>query len=149
MAKTRKQLESVLTPQKRKAAQLIVDNDWLPVVNEDGRKKTLKDIADEVGIARSTLFEWRTDEDFVEYVNYLTDIQLSAMRSEVNVAIMRAIRGGNNGLPSVKAIEIFMKRWALLSNVDIVNAGSGGSEDVDVETLKDRIERLKQRKDAD
>lgn len=144
MSKRKRQLEAALTPQKQKAAQMIVNNDWAAITHEAGRKKTMQDIADDLGIARSTLYEWKAEEDFVAYVNYLTDVQLSAMRSEVNVAIMRAVRGGNNGQPSIKALELYMKRFALLQNVDIVEFGKGDEgEGVDLVSLRERIEALK------
>ncbi|MCM3272953.1 phBC6A51 family helix-turn-helix protein [Paenibacillus elgii] len=130
----RRTLEEQLTPQQRRAAQLIVQNDWAELLSEDGRKKTMQEIAEEVGIARSTLYEWKAQEPFIEYVNYLTDKQLESMRSEVNVAIMKAIRGGNNGLPSVKALDLYMRRWGLLTNVEVID---------------DRRERIESRRKTD
>ncbi|HBU80878.1 MAG TPA: hypothetical protein DEF35_04450 [Paenibacillus sp.] len=120
MSRQRNVLEAQLTAQQRKAAQLLVANEWGEVLSEDGRKKSMQELANELGIARSTLYEWKAQERFIDYVNYLTDINLSGMRSEVNVALMKAIRGGNNGLPSVKAIDLYMRRWALLSDRTIV-----------------------------
>ncbi len=116
----RRVLESQLTPQQRKAAQLIVNNEWAEMLNEDGKKKTMQELADEVGIARSTLFEWKSQEIFGAYVNYLTDVQLSAMRSEVNVQLMKAIRGGANGIPSVKALDLYFRRYGLLTDRTVV-----------------------------
>lgn len=119
-ARQRKVLEAQLTPQQRKAAQLIVNNEWAELLNEDGKKRTMAELAEEIGIARSTLFEWKAQETFGAYVNYLTDIQLSAMRSEVNIALMKAIRGGANGVPSVKALDLYMRRFALLTDRTVV-----------------------------
>ncbi|MGN7354574.1 phBC6A51 family helix-turn-helix protein [Paenibacillus amylolyticus] len=91
------------------------------LISEDGRKKkSMQELEEEIGIARSTLYDWKVQEHFIDYVNFLTDINLRGMQSEVNVALMRAIRGGNNGLPSVKAIDLYMRRWALLSGRTIV-----------------------------
>jgi hypothetical protein len=120
MSKQRSVLEAQLTAQQRKAAQMLVANEWGELLSEDGRKKSMQELADDIGIARSTLYEWKAQERFIDYVNYLTDINLRGMQSEVNVALMKAIRGGNNGLPSVKAIDLYMRRWALLSNRTIV-----------------------------
>ena len=120
MSRQRSVLEAQLTVQQRKAAQLLVSNEWGELLSEDGRKKSMQELANEIGIARSTLYEWKAQEQFIDYVSYLTDINLRGMRSEVNVALMKAIRGGNNGLPSVKAIDLYMRRWALLSDRTIV-----------------------------
>lgn len=43
-------------------------------------------------------------------------MQLSAMRSEVNTALMKAIRGGANEVPSVKALDLYFSRYALLTD---------------------------------
>lgn len=118
--KQRRQLEALLTPQQRRAAQLIVDNDWAELTTEDGKKRSMQEIADEVPCARSTLYEWKKEEAFSEYVNYLADLRLSAMRSEVNIAVMKLIRGGANGIPSVKALDLYMRRWGLLTDRTIV-----------------------------
>ncbi|KOY12613.1 phBC6A51 family helix-turn-helix protein [Paenibacillus xylanivorans] len=120
MSRQRNVLEAQLTVQQRKAAQLLVANEWGELLSEDGRKKSMQEVANELGIARSTLYEWKAQERFIDYVNYLTDINLSGMRAEVNVALMKAIRGGNNGLPSVKALDLYMRRFALLSDRTIV-----------------------------
>lgn len=119
-ARQRKVLEAQLTPQQRKAAQLIVTNEWAELLTDDGKKKNAQEMADEIGIARSTYFEWKAQEVFGAYVNYLTDMQLSAMRSEVNTALMKAIRGGANGVPSVKALDLYFRRYGLLTDRTVV-----------------------------
>lgn len=120
MSRRRKVLEAQLKPQQIKAAQMYVDNGWSDVLPEVSGKKTMQELADAIGIARSTLYEWLKAEAFTEYVNYLTDAQLDAMRQEVNVALMKAIRGGNNGIPSVKALDLYYRRHGLLTNVEVI-----------------------------
>lgn len=120
MSRQRKALEAQLTEQQRRAAQLIVSNEWGELLGEDGKKKTMQELADEIGIARSTLFEWKSQEHFAAYVNYLAERNLDAMRSEVYVQLMRAIRGGANGIPSVKALDLFMRRYGLLTDRTVV-----------------------------
>lgn len=119
MSRQRKVLESQLSPQQKKAAQLIVSNDWGTLI-DGGKKKTMQELADEIGIARSTLFEWKALDSFGEYVNYLTDQELAGMRTEVYTQLMRAIRGGPNGIPSVKALELFMRRFGMLTDRTVV-----------------------------
>lgn len=116
----RKVLEAQITPQQLRAAHLIVNNEWAELLNADGKKKTAQELADEIGISRSTFFEWKSAELFGAYVNYLTDIQLSSMRSEVNTALMKAIRGGANGVPSVKALDLYFRRYGLLTDRTVV-----------------------------
>ncbi|OZQ66557.1 phBC6A51 family helix-turn-helix protein [Paenibacillus odorifer] len=119
-ARKGKVLEAQLTPQQQRAAQLLVINEWGELTEEGGKKRTMQELADELGIARSTLFEWKRNEMFVAYVNHLTERQLDGMRSEVYVALMRSIRGGANGIPSVKALDLYMRRYGLLSDRTII-----------------------------
>lgn len=118
-SKRRRILEAQLTGQQKRAAELLVANEWAELT-EYGRKKTMQELADEISIARSTLYEWKANESFSDYVNYLTDKQLESMRGEVNVGIMRLIRGGANGIPSVKALDLYLRRFALLTDKTIV-----------------------------
>ncbi|SFS76373.1 phBC6A51 family helix-turn-helix protein [Paenibacillus sp. 453mf] len=117
MSRRRKQLEAQLTPQQVEAAALLVMNTWADLLDDDSiQKRTMQEIADEVGVARSTLFLWKTDESFDAYVSYLADRQLSSYRGEVYKQLVKAIMGGPNGIPSSKAIELYMRRHGLLTD---------------------------------
>ncbi|HZG87309.1 phBC6A51 family helix-turn-helix protein [Paenibacillus sp.] len=139
----RKQLEAALTPQQRIAAQMIVDNEWSPVLN-GGKKKTNDELAAEIGIGRSQFYEWKKNDDFIAYVNYLTDKQLESMRSEVNVAIMKLINPSGDRIPSVKALDLYMRRFALLTDRTVVedhrSAASEHRIKTDEEIAKDLAE---------
>ncbi len=116
MAKRRSEIGRNLTPQQKRAAELIVANEW-GELTENGKKKTAEELAAEIGIAKSTLYEWRKNPEFIEYLNMITDDQLNGMRAEVNAALLKLIRMPN---PSVKAIELYMKRHALLTDRQLV-----------------------------
>jgi hypothetical protein len=116
MSSQRKRLEEQLTPQQQRAAQLLVSNEWGELLSDGGKKRTMQELADELGIARSTLYEWKAQMTFAAYVNYLAERQLDSMRSTVYTQLMKAIMGGNNGMPSVKAIDLFMRRYGLLTD---------------------------------
>ncbi|GAA0134725.1 hypothetical protein YSY43_15650 [Paenibacillus sp. YSY-4.3] len=120
MSRQRKVLEAQLTPQQQRAAQLFVLNEWGELLGAEGKKKTMQELADEIGIARSTLFEWKSQEHFAAYVNYLAERNLDAMRSEAYVQLMHLIRGGTNGIPSVKALDLFFRRYGLLTDRTVV-----------------------------
>ncbi len=120
MSKRKRQLESALKPQQQKAAQLYVQNEWNELTGEGEKKLTMTELAAEIGVSRSTLFLWKADEDFNAYVAYLSDIQMHGMHDEFNRSVIRAMRGGNNGIPSVKALELYAKVHGLVKNVDII-----------------------------
>ncbi|AZB43500.1 hypothetical protein CEF21_14985 [Bacillus sp. FJAT-42376] len=96
-------LEARLTEQQRLAAHMITDNEF------GGKEKTLDDIAEEVGVSRTTLYTWRTNGDFTAYQSALSDAHLNKFRSEVDARLMDLIIKGpsNNGVASIKALELY------------------------------------------
>jgi Helix-turn-helix of insertion element transposase len=100
------ELETLITPQQKKAAWLLVNNDISANVN--GKKKTLEEIAAEVGVDVRTLYKWRhNDQNFIAYVNAISDISLYSFRQEADAMLKKLIRGGNNGLGSIKALQLY------------------------------------------
>jgi predicted DNA-binding protein YlxM (UPF0122 family) len=93
-------------PRKIRAAQELVARDYAP----KGERKKLEDIAEEIGVSRQALYEWRTgDIIFVKYMEALSEIRLAQYRSLADAQLINLIRGGNNGLPSSKGLEMFYK----------------------------------------
>ncbi|MEK5308321.1 phBC6A51 family helix-turn-helix protein [Bacillus sp. FSL M8-0326] len=118
-----KQLEAQLSFEKRKAAQACALNEIMP---EGGEKKTQEQLAEELGMSRMGLYRWRTqDPAFIEYMNLLADDMLSSHRSEVYGQLMRLIKGQQ---PSVKAIDLFMKRFGLLTEKQIITDSTTADE---------------------
>lgn len=126
-----KQLEAQLSFEKRKAAQACALNEIMP---EGGEKKTQEQLAEELGMSRMGLYRWRTqDSTFIEYMNLIADDMLSSHRSEVYGQLMKLIKGPQ---PSVKAIDLFMKRYGLLTEKQIITdntAADESSEDIQKE----------------
>lgn len=137
--KTKKQLEAKLTLQQRKAALMLVESE----LADDETRKTQDEISELCDTTRMTLYRWRTqNRDFIDYMNLLADDFLSAHRSEVYKHLMSAVRTGANGRPSIKAIDTFFKRFALLTEKQVVetNDGTGGSNE-DIEKDIAELER--------
>jgi transposase-like protein len=106
---TIKELESKLNLKQRKAALMLVENE----LSSEG-KKTQDEIAAELGITRQGLYKWRTqNKAFIEYRNKIADDFLSSMRPIVYRQLMGLITGSQ---PSIKAIDLFMRRFALLTD---------------------------------
>ena len=100
------ELKLLLTPAQRKAAELIVANDFAP----KGEKKNLDDIAEEVGVDRRTLYNWRQNSDFTRYMSAISDNKLDNHRSLADSQLIKLIEGtSNNGIASIKALELFYK----------------------------------------
>jgi translation elongation factor EF-1beta len=109
---TKKELEARLTLQQRKAAVLLVENDLeLP----DRERMSLEELAQEIKVSRMSLYRWRTqDKDFIDYVNLIADDFFEAKRSFAYRQLMKSISGDQ---PSVKALDLYFKRFGLLSEV--------------------------------
>ena len=132
-----KALEAKLTEQQKKAAFMLVENDLKS--NKDASKLTYEQIAEEVGVVYKTLWSWRTqNRNFIAYKNEIADDFLSDKRSRVYGQLLKLIEGEQ---PSVKAIDLFMRRFGLLTEKQItVNEDASGSRSN--EDLKRELEEL-------
>ncbi|NSL51699.1 phBC6A51 family helix-turn-helix protein [Calidifontibacillus erzurumensis] len=103
-----------------RAAHLLVANSF---ANREDRK-TKQEIADELGISRQYLWRWENnDRDFIAYKAALSDMFLESYRDLADAQLIKLIKGtSNNGIPSIKALELYYKlngRLVNRSEVDI------------------------------
>lgn len=130
--------ESQLTAQQRKAAYLLVENELRE--NTDAAKLDLQDIAQEIGVTAKTLWEWRTkNRNFIAYKNEIADDFLADKRDRVYAQLLKLINGSQ---PSVKAIDLFMRRFGLLTDKQV-------TETIDPSTQRSEDEIRKQLGDLD
>lgn len=126
-----RELESKLTLQQQKAAFLLVEND----LRDNGNKKKKEDLAKEVGVTRQTLYDWqRKNRNFIDYKNEIADDFLADYRSGVYGQLMKLI---NSSQPSVKAIDLYLRRFGLLTEKQVIanedSSGSRSNEDLEKE----------------
>ncbi|MDP5273223.1 phBC6A51 family helix-turn-helix protein [Chengkuizengella axinellae] len=138
--KRKKALEAKLGAKKCQTALLLVEREISPYKE----RMTFDEIAKEVGFHRKTIWEWRTqDDDFIEYVNLLSDDFLKSKRPEVYSALMKLISGEQ---PSVKGIDLFFKRWGLLTEkqeiTQITNNGGANQSNEEIAKSNDEIDEL-------
>jgi Helix-turn-helix of insertion element transposase len=108
----KKQLEAKLSIKQREAALLLVERE----LGDESR--TLDEIAQELGMSVRGLYKWRTqNKDFIDYVNLLADEFLESKRAVVYRQMMRLIEGPQ---PSVKALDLYMRRHGLLTDKQVV-----------------------------
>jgi hypothetical protein len=126
MSRRMKALEAKLDARKRKAAYLLVENE----LRETGEKRTQEDIAEEVGVSYKTIWSWKTtDQVFIEYKNALADDFLSEKRAFVYGQLLKTISGPQ---PSIKGIDVFMRRFGLLTEKQVIaTEDTGGSRSND------------------
>jgi hypothetical protein len=127
MSLKKRKLESVLTLKQRMAALLCVERE---LAVEEEQRKSYDDIAAEIGITDRTLYNWRTqNKDFIDYVNILSDEIFEAKRPVVYKQLLKLIEGTQ---PSVKAMDLYLRRHGLLTDKTVVentNGDSGKSND--------------------
>lgn len=113
------ELGAKLDIRQREAALALVANEML----ETGEKRTQEEIAKEAGVSYKTLWSWRTqNKTFINYKNELADDFLSDKRAFVYAQLMKLISGPQ---PSVKAIDLFMRKFGLLTDKTVVENHDG------------------------
>lgn len=133
-----KALEAKLTAQQRKAAYLVVENELLPTKE----RRTKEEIATEVGVTYKTIWSWSTrNRDFIEYKNAIADDFLETEREAVYSNLMQLIKAPQ---PSVKAIDLYLRRFGLLTEKQVVTTenGEGARTDADLERELDELDEL-------
>lgn len=102
---TLEEIKGHLTPQQQKIARTLVDNEFL------GKKKqTLEEIAEQEGLSVRTLYNWRQDRYFILYQNYIADSALDGFMPTAVAKLKESVEGrSNNGIPSMKALELYFK----------------------------------------
>ncbi|PEF46136.1 hypothetical protein CON22_13290 [Bacillus cereus] len=115
-------LRQEITEEQAQAAVKLVENSFA------GReRKTLEEIAEELGISRTTLWKWSNDVNFIRYKEALADRLLWDNIDLANGQLLALIRGDftANKTPSIKALELFYKlsgklvdKKEIITNVD-------------------------------
>lgn len=117
---TKKEIEARLSLKQREAALMLVENE----LSDTATKKTQEEIAEALGLTRMGLYKWRQQKDFIDYKNMIADEFFAEFRPTVYKQLLRLI---NSPQPSVKAIDLYMRKHAMLTDKTIVEDGSTGA----------------------
>jgi len=136
MAKQFQYDENKLRPGQREAAYKLVEYEFTP----KSERKTIEQIADEVGVTRKTIHKWKThDRNFINYKNHLAAQFADSHLPLVYSKLIESIERG-----SVRGIETFLKRIGDLDQKSEVTIKSG-DEDRSFDERKDELlQRLKE-----
>lgn len=137
--KRKRALEAKLTVKQREAALLCVERE---LAEDTETRLTYEDIAGRIGYSRMELYKWRTQNtSFIEYVNLLCDDFLTSKRAVVYRQLLKLIEGPQ---PSVKGIDLYLRRHGLLTDKTVVETkDSGGSRsDADIEAELEELDDL-------
>lgn len=126
--------ETRFKPNQREAAVSMVEYEHTPYKE----RKTLDEIAKEVGVTRRTLHNWNTrDQNFIAYKN---SVAADFLETQAAFVYAKLLDGISNG--SMKGIELFMRRLGDLdsrSEVTIRDDGGNQSQEDRVAALKERL----------
>lgn len=126
---TRKELEQKLTLKQREAALMLVENE---LTSDSEERKTQEELSEALGVSRMALYKWRTQNNaFIEYKNLLADDFFSEKRDIVYRQLFKLITSSQ---PSVKAIDLYMRRHGLLTDKTVVvdETSAGGKTDAQI-----------------
>jgi len=102
---TLSELKARLSAEQLPAAELLVSNDYAGKA-----KKSYELLADELCMSVRTLYNWRQEHDFIRYCAWISETKLDAFRATADAQLIKLIEGtSNNGLASIKALELFYK----------------------------------------
>lgn len=131
--------EGKMKPGQREAAQRLLENEFA----DKKDRKTKQQIAEELGIARMTLYRWENEDDnFIAYKNYLADMTLKSFFPTV---VRKHMEGINMG--SAKLIELFYKKFGMLAadKQEITIDDGGSSPEERAKRLAERLAALDQK----
>ncbi|UTR05154.1 phBC6A51 family helix-turn-helix protein [Alkalihalobacillus sp. LMS6] len=131
--KTKAQLAASLTGQQRLAALLVVEKELAPTEMQ----KTHDQIAEQVGVTRNTIYEWRTQNpDYIAYSAILADEFFKSHLTTVYKQHMKLIDATQ---PSTKAIELWYRKHGMLTDktvVEEIDSRADSNEDIEKETAE-------------
>jgi AcrR family transcriptional regulator len=131
-----------LTIQQQRAAELLVDNEF-GLLSSDGKKLTMEQVAEMAGIAKSTLYLWKKDPNFIAYKNLLADDQFETHREQIYKAVLDLALGRvGNKVPSVKALDLYMRRFGLLSDRVVIENDEDPTKIPDLDELKRMVAEM-------
>ncbi len=124
-----------LTPQQRKAAELMA-------FNETGRPQ--KEIAAEVGVSEVTLSRWKAEPDFAYLVNEFADQIMETFLAEAYKDLRKLTKGAKSDNAKLKAIELILKNRGRMKDTAEITAkveDTRTTEDIlsEVDSLKQRL----------
>lgn len=114
--------KSGLTATQKKCAELIV--------MQDINKMTINQMAEELGVNRSTIFRWKQTKEFNDYLNSLADEFQRSFLSEA-FAELRTIMKHGRTHEKLKAVELILKNQGKLKEQTDITATVKADIDVD------------------
>lgn len=140
MAKTRKeQLFEQLEETQQKAIYMLLEREQYS--KSDERYKSLDKIADDLGVVRKTLYNWRMrDRIFQEALEETSREYLAALAPKAAGAMFKLL---DSAQPLTKALDLYFKSQNWVKNEQKIDITTNGRNDVSAE-LSEMMKQAKQ-----
>lgn len=117
----RDQLAEQLSTKQQKAVYLLIENEMAPTTEQ----KTQEELADELGISRKCLWEWRKkNQAFIEFKKEVAKDYLGDGVGIFTRQLLRSMEGKN---PSQKALDLYAKMMGFIKSEHSVEVTQGGA----------------------
>ncbi|MBC1935119.1 hypothetical protein HCA69_01990 [Listeria grandensis] len=137
MATRYQTLMDELTEEQREAIHLLLEQcEYSP---GDDDYQTMDEIAEEVGVVRKTLYNWRTtNPTFMEALGLATQARLQTLAPYAYGAMSKLLKGKQ---PSTKALDLYFKQQGWTNSNQEITITTNKRDDADLEA---EIARLTQ-----
>jgi len=119
----RDQLAEQLSVKQQSAVYKLLENETLP----SKEQRTQQEIADELGITRKCLWQWRKQNQ--AFIEFKKEVAKDYLGDEVGLfakALIDSMRG-TNGAPSQKALDLYAKMMGFIKSEHSIEVTQGGA----------------------
>lgn len=128
-----------LNAQQRRCAEILASNDI--------HKLTMDGVAEEVGISRATLYRWKMDRAFIDYMNEVAEKLMDEFIHEAYTMLKDMARMSASDQARLKALELALKNRGKLTDKQTVDLNVRDDRTIDV--IEDEIEDIRRRLSGD
>lgn len=127
-----------LTGSQRQCAEILATNDI--------DKKTIAEIAEEVGVTPRTIYRWKQDPVFIAYQNSIAERVMDDFLSETYAQLRTLLRSGRSERTKLEAIRMVLQNRGKLNDGNNVNVqvNNNGSANESQEERERRIIEMEQ-----
>lgn len=117
----RDQLAEQLSAKQQKAVYLLIENEMAPTAEQ----KTQDALADELGISRKCLWQWRKQNQ--AFIEFKKEVAKDYLGDGVGIFTRQLLRSMEGAQPSQKALDLYAKLMGFIKSEHSVEITSGGS----------------------
>lgn len=122
MAKSRRdQLAEQLSTKQQKAVYMLIENEMAPT----DEQKTQEQLAEELGISRKCLWEWRKKNQ--AFIEFKKEVAKDYLGDAVGIFTKQLISSMQGKQPSQKALDLYAKMMGFIKSEHSVEITSGSA----------------------